>query len=241
MAGPFLRQTYPEYRIHLFKTLAEYAFRSGQNYWGWRFMGWGMHYLGDLSMPYHTSPLPGVSAQRMILTNIKAILGFPESRDHAVQLVSNRHTVMEKFQADILKKAWEDNNFDHAFIQALDNPIERLSYTDDFARNVAAGEAAGKADRIDRALETYMPRKLVSDPTFEVSGTKELSSVLLLIEKEHGKEGIEQMTLVIADLLRSYSMHLRSYMHSILESSYLASRFLTERIPPVSASSLNTL
>jgi hypothetical protein len=61
-------------------------------------MGWGMHYLGDVSMPYHSKPLPGVSTLRMIWINLKAILGFPKSRGNAVQLVSNKHTVYEEFQ-----------------------------------------------------------------------------------------------------------------------------------------------
>ena len=166
MAGPFLKQTYPEYRIHLFKTLSEYAFKSGQNYWGWRFMGWGMHYLGDLSMPYHASVLPGVSALKMIWINLKAMLGFTESRDNAVQLVSNRHTVMEEFQSLMLRKAYNERDKNHPFMLALADPIDMMPYNDDFAREVVASESWQKGEIIDAVMERFLPEKFIFDPSY---------------------------------------------------------------------------
>ena len=47
LAG-FLKRTYPEYRIHLYRALAVEAFRSGHPYWGWRFTGWALHHVQDL-------------------------------------------------------------------------------------------------------------------------------------------------------------------------------------------------
>ncbi len=219
MAGPFLKQTYPEYRIHLFKTLSEYAFKSGRNYWGWRFMGWGMHYLGDLSMPYHASVLPGVSALKMIWINLKAMLGFTQSRDNAVQLVSNRHTVMEEFQSLMLKKAYNGKERNHPFMKALASPIDMVPYSDDFAREVVAAESWGKGEVIDAVMEKYLPEKLISDPSFEASGSAELKKIIELTQAHKGEEGVDKMTGAIADIFSSYSMHMRSYMLHILKSS----------------------
>ncbi len=217
--APFLKRTYPEYRIHLFRTLAEYAFKNGQDYWGWRFMGWGMHYLGDLSMPYHSSPLPGISAFSMIWTNLKAMIGFPKSKDDAIQLVSNRHTVMEKFQAVELRRAYTESITDHPFLKALGNPAGMVDYRDDFPRNVTAKESVVNAEILDEAIEKYMPPKTVSDPSFEVSGSPELETIVSLTEREMGAKAVEGMRQTIADLFKSYGMHLRSYMKAILESS----------------------
>jgi len=219
MAGPFLKQTYPEYRIHLFKTLSEYAFKSGQNYWGWRFMGWGMHYLGDLSMPYHASVLPGVGALKMIWINLKAMLGFTQSRDNAVQLVSNRHTVMEEFQSLMLKKAYDKKDNNHPLMLALANPIDMVPYRDDFAREVVAAESWKKGEIIDAVIEKYLPEKLISDPSFEASGSAELGKIIELTQEHKGIEGLDKMTAAIADIFSSYSMHMRSYMLHILQSS----------------------
>jgi hypothetical protein len=39
--------------------LSELAFRSGHPYWGWRFAGLALHYVQDLTQPYHASLAPG--------------------------------------------------------------------------------------------------------------------------------------------------------------------------------------
>lgn len=214
--GPFLKKTMPEFRISLCKALAEFAFSSGNDYWGYRFMGWGMHYLGDLSMPYHAAPLPGVSAFKMIWTNIKAILGFPKSKANAVQLVSNRHSVLEQFQWQQLRDAYANGYESHPMIMALKNPVEFVEYTDDFAVKVVAKESVGRAKKVDKCLKEWMPHKLVSVPEFETPGSPELLRIVELARQENGEEAVEGMTLMLADIFRSYSMHLKSFFRAIL-------------------------
>jgi hypothetical protein len=209
--GPFLKKTLPEYRINLFKSLAEFAFASNNHYWGYRFMGWGMHYLGDLSMPYHAVALPGVSPLKMIWTNIKAMLGFPKSKDNAVQLVSNRHSVLEEFQWQVLRTAYTQNNQNHPFFKALKNPIETVEFAPDFIRNTAAKESAKRAKEVDKTLKKWMPKKLVSDPTFATPGSTDLANIIELTKAEKGEEGIENMTNCLAEIFQSYSMHLQSF------------------------------
>jgi hypothetical protein len=217
-AAPFLKRTFVEYRINLYQTLAEYAFSAGQDYWGYRFMGWAMHYLGDLSMPYHASVLPGVSALRMIWINLKAMIGFPKGRDNAVQLVSNRHTVYEQFHWLVLREAFEEGNWEHPFIQALENPVEAKPFDHTFPREVVARESYKKGKATTRAMKRYMPRKMISDPKFEVSDSEELDNLLDYMVAEKGPEGIDGMTELIAERFRSYSMHTRSFVTAMLEN-----------------------
>jgi hypothetical protein len=213
--GPFLKKTLPEYRINQFKSLAEFAFESNNPYWGYRFMGWGMHYLGDLSMPYHAVALPGVSPLKMIWTNIKAMLGFPRSKDNAVQIVSNRHSALEDFQWYILRDAYDKNDENHPLFVALTNPISMVEYYVNFPREVAAKESAKRAKRIDRSLKKLMPKRLVSDPKFEAPGSPELERIVEIMREEKGDESVTEMTNVLAELLQSYSMHLQSFYISI--------------------------
>jgi len=213
--GPFLKKTYPEYRISLFKKLSEYAFATGNDYWGWRFMGWGMHYLGDLSMPYHTAPLPGVSPLKMIWINLKAMLGFPESKNDAVQIVSNRHSVLEYFQWVVLRDAYFNNPDSCQIIKALRNPVDLVEYSNDFPRNIVAKESVERSKYVDFALRNYIPEKLVSDPKFKTPGSPELKTLLAQMRKDKGDESIVMMTNLLADIMRSYSMHLQSYYRSI--------------------------
>jgi hypothetical protein len=215
--GPFLKKTLPELRINQFRSLAEFAFESNNPYWGYRFMGWGMHYLGDLSMPYHAVALPGVSPLKMIWTNIKAMLGFPRSKDNAVQIVSNRHSVLEEYQWQVLRDAYDANDMDHTLIQALKNPIENVDYSKDFPRNVAAKESADRAKRIDKTLKKWMPKQLVSDPKFETPGSEELKKIVETTKAEKGEEAIIAMNEMLAELFQSYSMHIRSFYRAITE------------------------
>jgi len=211
-AAPFLRRTFVEYRIHLFQTLAEFAFSRDQHYWGFRFMGWALHYIGDLSVPYHASVLPGVSALRMIWINLKAMIGFPRSRDNAVQLVSNRHAVYEHFQFLVLREAFETGNKEHPLLLALANPTEKISFTPDFPRTIVAKEAFEKGRVTSRAMRRNFPRTLISDPTFEVVGSPEMTNLIEYMSTEKGKESVDAMVEVIAERFRAYSMHTHSFV-----------------------------
>ena len=215
-AAPFLKRTYVEYRIHLYKTLSQYAFDAGQHYWGWRFMGWAMHYLNDMSMPYHTTVMPAKRPLGMIWINLKAMLGFPRSRDNAVQLLSNRHTVYEQFQWQILRQAHLSGDAEHPFLVALANPLETVAYDNEFPRKVAARESNRAARRNDRLLRRYVPRYLVSDPKNEIGGSHELDDLLDVILAEKGPEAIEGLTHMIAERFRALSMHTRSFVNHML-------------------------
>jgi hypothetical protein len=174
---------YLDYRIFLFKALSEFAFRHQQPYWGWRFMGWGMHYMGDVSMPYHMKPLPGVSTTRLMWISVKSMIGAPKAQENATQLVSNRHTVLEEFQLQVLRKALIDNNPSHPFLLALKNPVTTVPFSYDFLINVATRQSASQAEAVDKVLKKNMPSRLVSDPAVEASDLPETSELLLTKEK----------------------------------------------------------
>jgi hypothetical protein len=216
--GPFLKQTYIDYRIFLYKALSEFAFSQNQPYWGWRFMGWGMHYMGDVSMPYHMKPLPGVSTSRMLWINAKSIIGASKARDNAVQIVSNRHTVFEEFQVQILRKAHLENDASHPFLIALQTPVTSVPFSYDFLINVATLESAEKSKEVDKVLKNNMPPRMVSDPAIEVSELPEMARLAEVVLEEKGENSALALTHMIAERMRSFSMHIRSYMDSILNS-----------------------
>lgn len=213
-AGPFLKRTWLDYRIMLFKALAEFAFQQNQPYWGWRFAGWGMHYVGDISMPYHMKPLPGVSTGRMIRINLQSMLGAPKAANNAVQLVSNRHGVMEVFQLLTTLKMYQDQQWEHPYYQALRNAAE-MPFSLEFIYKTASGASVAKAGATTKALSRYMPYHMVSDPSVEVSNLPEMNDLLSVMEKEKGVESIEAMTQVIAGHFKDYGIHIRSYLTSL--------------------------
>ncbi len=217
--GGFLKKTNPLYRIHLFKSLAEFAFKTGHDYWGWRFAGWGLHYVCDLSHPYHSRMLPGVSTARILWMNLLNQLGMSGAKNDAIQIVSNRHSAVEKFQRIIMRKAYLENDFDSSIFKALKEEKTALEYTDDFARTVIAKIANDNADRTDRLLEEVMPEKFVFDTEFELGTSPEAEEIVDKVYEKKGQEGVDKLTDLIADLLKPFAAYGRLYVKEILKQS----------------------
>lgn len=45
-------------RSALFLKLSQNAFQAGHPYWGYRFLGWSLHYIEDLFQPFHSCQTP---------------------------------------------------------------------------------------------------------------------------------------------------------------------------------------
>ncbi len=217
--GPFLKENYIDYRIFLYKALSEFAFANQQPYWGWRFLGWGMHYVGDVSMPYHMKPLPGVSALRMIWINLKAMMGKPRARDHAVQLVSNRHTIFEDYQLQLIRKAHHNQQTDHPFFRALRQPSKADKYSPDFLMQHASQNSAKSSKKLDATLAASVPYRFVSDPTVEVSGHPESGMISEIVIKESGHSADSLLTDAIAERLQAFGAEIRSFLYTILDNT----------------------
>lgn len=95
-AAGYLANTLPEYRIHLYYTLSRFAFATGHDYWGWRFAGWGAHYIQDLTQPYHSTPFPGGSLTWMLLAGVLDLCGIQGPKTNLVQEASDKHMMMEE-------------------------------------------------------------------------------------------------------------------------------------------------
>ena len=210
LAG-FLKETYPEYRIHQFKVLSEYAFKSGHDYWGWRFMGWGLHYLSDISMPYHSVVLPGVSTAKMLWINAKAMAGKDQAKKDAVQLVSNRHGALEKYQ----KYATRDL-FGRKTADAVTKTVMPV-YNDNVPRENVSKMAAKHAKETDRILVECMPQKYVSDPTVEFNDLPGTEKIMDTVLKEKGQQCIDKMNAQDALLFKPALIYGQSYIEAILK------------------------
>ncbi len=214
----FLKESYPEYRIHLYKSLSEFAFAQGQPYWGWRFMGWGLHYLADLSMPYHTTVLPGYSAGRMIFINLLDMLGISKPVDQAVQLVSNRHMAIERYQRLRFEAAVREQNMSHPPLAALSAPAVGPAYQDDMPRQNVAADSNRLAKSLDRAMEKYMPARFVSDPNIDLIDVSDVNQIVEMIKAEHGNEALDALDRLTAEALRSFAVCGGSYVRAILDA-----------------------
>lgn len=215
----FLKDSYPEYRIHLFKSLSEFAFEHDQDYWGWRFMGWGLHYLGDLSMPYHTTALPGYSAFRMILINLLDMLGWSTPKDNAVQLSSNRHVALETFEGIILEEATRANNTADTTLAALLEARTIPAYSDSVPSGALSKASHDMVSELDKAIAKYMPEEFVSDPSVELGDVPERYQIIDMMEAEHGVSAVTAIETLQAEAMTSFALYGRSYVQAIVDPS----------------------
>ena len=66
-AAGFLQRSWPDWRAYQYMGLARLAFATGHPYWAYRFLGWGLHHVQDLTQPYHAKPLPGVELASLLV------------------------------------------------------------------------------------------------------------------------------------------------------------------------------
>jgi len=213
----FLKETYPEYRIHQFKVLSEYAFKTGHYYWGWRFMGWGIHYLSDLSMPYHSVVLPGVSTAKMLWINTKAMAGKDQAKKDAVQLVSNRHGALEKYQKYALRAVYTKKDMGNILITTVKTTVQVPVYNDNVPRDNVSKMAAKHAKETDDALVECMPQKYVSDPKVEFNDLPGTDRILDTVTKAKGQQCIDKTNALLGELFKPAGIYCRSYIEAILK------------------------
>ncbi|MFH1463589.1 MAG: phospholipase [Pseudomonadota bacterium] len=173
LAAASLQRTYPEVRVHQLQTLARFAFGTGHDYWGWRFTGWALHYVQDLTMPYHARVLPGVSVPSMLWVAALDMIGFHDPYDDALRLVSNRHMVVEHYVREVLESG--DAEAAGPLRAALADTRGDLAvrpWDDRSLREVIGAAAVAQSDGLDAALTAWFPAQLVSDPDYVVDETE---------------------------------------------------------------------
>jgi hypothetical protein len=225
-AAGFLRRTYPEYRIHLWQSLAAYGLQTAHPYWGWRFAGWALHYIEDLTQPYHASVLPGVGVPRLLWINTLDLLGVHEPKKQAITLVSNRHLSLENYQYHRMRNAYARRDADDALVHAVKDTASdagRAAFGDGAARAVISRESNALAGATDSTLEQSLPRKYVSDPGY-VLGETEPELDLFGVLNKSPESAREAMTGMVAGLLRNFGAHSRAFVRSLLARSRQDSR-----------------
>ncbi|WP_244244769.1 phospholipase [Leptospira koniambonensis] len=204
-AADFLTHTYPKYRVYQFMTLSRYAFETGHTYWGYRFLGWGMHYVVDLTQPYHSRVLPNFGTISMLWINIKAILGFENAKNEAIERISSRHTTIEKYHFSTLRNAYRAKNLNHPFIVSvkqtdLDNTYGK--YDNSYIVDVVTKQSYDISDKIDTLID-------------ESNLLKGFSEDKLL--PEINQKSLGDLNSTITDHMKSVGSHIRNYVRNGLK------------------------
>lgn len=214
-AAASFKKTFPEERVHLFRSLAKLAFQTGHPYWGYRFAGWGLHYLQDLTMPYHATIMPGRSTITMLSIPLLDMIGIHGPMSRAVGEVSRAHILIEKLLCQEFHDAFQGHDNAYGMIQALRDTSKDSTYpvyADHFPSQVAARESravAGKLSSVLKAIVTdnglYMQIEKIS-----MEGDYDARK---FVAGAPGKD-VQQYQRIIENQMRSAGAFSRIYMRS---------------------------
>jgi hypothetical protein len=199
-AAGWVRDTFPDMRILQFSMLSKFAFATGHEYWGYRFMGWGMHYIGDLTQPYHSTLTPGVGTATKMIANL-----IPPWYNKIRDKMSDRHTAIEHYQFHIMRKAISENP-DSELLGAYSHFERDKEYKDfsfSYIRDVLSKESNSKADTLDDVL----------DDNEEVLKFKEDRDVELTV---NDNDKVKKTNAFLIDLFSSFGSHTRNFAKFIL-------------------------
>ena len=209
-AGPFLTRTYPEWRAYQYFGLARYAFERGHPYWGYRFMGWGLHYLQDLTQPYHAKVLPGVETSSLIWTAAKDAVGFSDDKKAAIERVATRHTEIEKYQLKWLQQLLQGGENASPLLQAYVDSSKDASYPafdSSYLRKVVSAQSFARADQLDTLIAQSL---LAAPPAQGFSQSNQLA-----VEPAPSAE----LSALLIELIGNFGAHSRNAVRATVPAS----------------------
>ena len=217
-AGPFIKRTFPLLRAHQYSTLAVLAFKTGHPYWGWRFTGLALHYVQDLTQPYHARLSPGESTPRLISANVLAMIGLPSMKQNLIVLLANRHMALEQYQSQIVRNAAKAKQ-DTPVVLALRDSSKDATYpqwSDSYIKDVLTAQSVAYADRVASTLIATLPAEFVSDPSknFGNNGEVDMVGAISKVDAAHRAE----LDNAIAEMLGNFGSHSRNLIRGVLKA-----------------------
>lgn len=220
MAAGFLKRTYPLLRIQQYRGLSELAFRNGHPYWGWRFAGLALHYVQDLTQPYHASLAPGFSAPRLIGINLLSLLGMPGAKNDMVILLSNRHFVLERYESQMIQAAAQTRQASSVEKALHDTGTDAgyPAWSDRYTRDTVARQAHDLGVTVTDQMLATVPTGYVNDPGFDF-GLHAKDIDLMAEVARQGEAPKAALESTIATLMRNAGAHSRNLVRGILQAS----------------------
>jgi len=162
---PRLRRNFMAERFQVFLALVKLAFKKGIDYWGWRFLAWAMHYLQDLTQPYHARAFP--PSKTGMLGRLVLKPGFWTSSGAKRNYLRNRHVLFEAAVHFMLNNAAKKES-DHPFLGALAHDGDAFQGTLDGVMKESAEVPARLAPQIDHVMVRAINDPRVADVNYSL-------------------------------------------------------------------------
>ena len=169
--APELRDGMGIERFELFRRLAGAAFESGHPYWGLRFTAWALHYVQDLTQPYHARAVP--HGDWLWLAKFLVSSKKEQYRSETQSLAKNRHFMFEDAMAFALQQTWvERNAYQDSLAERLSSGMvsygrEVYESSEKLLMSVAS-VSAQHARRVDACVEEAFDPRITRDPAYDL-------------------------------------------------------------------------
>ena len=215
--APSFGKTYISLRYQQYATLSALAFRTGHAYWGWRFAGLALHYLQDLTQPYHARLAPSLSAAEIVGINFLASIGLPDKKNQVVTLISNRHFALEKYQNESMLQACKSKAYTPLESSLHDTHVDAQypTWRDDYLIHVIAAQSATQAFQIDQALSKSLPTLYVNDPNFEFA----THASNIQFKNTTPPITAPQLDIAVSQLMRNFGAYSRIALQNIRQQA----------------------
>lgn len=234
--APYIKKTFAEHRIKLFQELSKMAFRSGHPYWGLRFLGWSLHYVQDLTQPFHNAPIPGYSTADLIGLNILDKLEgtFYKTNNKmfdAINIITNRHFILEKLIYEETGLARENNDYYSLVANFIQNSSHDNSYPkidDNYIRDVISKEASAYTKptygsyvfwRVNKDASAVIGRSFPYEYTFDPRYIYNDSFNAILLLNQEPEKKRNKMYEVVNTLMTNVGSHTRNMVRYVFALS----------------------
>lgn len=177
-----------EYRIHQFFALSRFAFQQGHPYWGWRFAGLGVHYIQDLTQPFHAAVLPGENTLYLLSSSLLDSLGMQGPKAKLAKQASDEHLAIEDYVYRAVLHSITANTADDIVVRALKPRAseKHFHYSANYVREILTAQSHTFAERVAEVM-----RPLVKSPR-----TNTFFAQLMENFGEHTRSWVRSVTLL---------------------------------------------
>lgn len=216
LLAPALKKTYPEIRIHQYTALSRLAFKTGHRYWGYRFAGMALHYIQDLTNPYHATIVPGASTVKILVASILDVIGIHGPREKLLKEISDSHIFIEKYQNQKIIQLLTAHDAAAPLIKALaDNSgdSKHPPFKESQVRTLISAESRERADRIkDIVFDSISDRALFDTiQKLDAGGPYDINPMIA----GPGKKSRDALDTMLIELMRSAGLYTRLYLRTI--------------------------
>lgn len=207
VAAPRLNENYPEYRAFLYLNLSRFAADTQHPYWAAVFLGWGLHYIQDLTQPYHTCLSYGLNPESVLQA-------FAEMRNNNMlpffelqTIQENRHIILENLVEVIVTSA-DDGSYRKLISTAManTNADAEILRCDVSSFHLREQISADPSD-YQMILQSTIPSFYVNSPRFHVGQSWDFKTLFF---NEMNKTQRRQFTRAVSSALGRYGAFTRA-------------------------------